>query len=219
MVQAYIQSEAHRYHTFVANQVQQIRERTVPEQWHYVDGTNNPADDASRGLSPKDLLHSSRWLQGPSFLWEHRGNWNDFGKGEAKPLQLDDKEVKKASSLVTGVSNKEQFAALLQRLEYFSSWFRAKCAVAVRLRYRRILLDQVCGKQMTTGGVKTTCAARKYNSVSVGELHAAAQEIIRHVQNEAFKEEISKLKNPITRGKAKGSSPLSHLDPFLDPNK
>ena len=82
---------------------------------------NNPADDASRGLSPKDLLHSSRWLQGPSFLWEHRGNWNDFGKGEAKPLQLDDKEVKKASSLVTAVSNKEQFVALLQRLENFSS--------------------------------------------------------------------------------------------------
>ena len=88
----------------------------------------------------------------------------------------------------------------------------------VCLRYQRILLDQVCGKQMTTGGFKTTCAARKYNSVSVGELHAAAQEIIRHVQNEAFKEEISKLKNPITKGKAKGSSPLSHLDPFLDPN-
>lgn len=106
VVQAYIQNDARRFHTFVANRVQQIRERTVPEQWHYVDGKNNPADDASRGLSPKDLLHSSRWLQGPSFLWEHRGNWNDLGKGEAEPLQLDDKEVKKASSLVTG-SNKE----------------------------------------------------------------------------------------------------------------
>ena len=86
------------------------------------------------------------------------------------------------------------------------------------LRYQRILLDQVRGKQMTTGGVKTRSAARKYNSVNVEELHAAEQEIIRHVQNEAFKEEISKLKKPITRGEAKGSSPLSHLDPFLDPN-
>ncbi|XP_067034776.1 uncharacterized protein [Acropora muricata] len=137
VVQAYIQNDARRFHTFVANRVQQIRERTVPEQWHYVDGKNNPADHATRGLRPKDLLHSSRWLQGPSFLWEHRGNWNDFGKGEAKPLQLDDKEVKKVSALVTGVSNREQFAALLQRLEYFSSWFRAKRAVAVWLQYGR----------------------------------------------------------------------------------
>ena len=218
VVQAYIQNDARRFHTFVANRVQQIRERTLPEQWHYVDGKNNPADDTSRGLSPKDLLQSSRWLQGPSFLWEHRGNWRDFNKSAPEPLQLDDKEVKKASSLATSVSNKEEPATLLQRLESFSSWFRAKRAVAVCLRYLRILLNQVRGNQMTTEGVKTRSAARKYNSVNVEELNAAEQEIIRHVQKEAFKEEISKLKNPTTRGEAKGSSPLFRLDPFLDLN-
>ncbi|XP_073234570.1 uncharacterized protein [Porites lutea] len=218
VVQAYIQNDARRFHTFVANRVQQIRERTLPEQWHYVDGKNNPADDASRGLSPKDLLQSSRWLQGPSFLWEHRGNWRDFNKSAPEPFQLDDKEVKKASSLATSVSNKEEPATLLQRLESFSSWFRAKRAVAVCLRYRRILLNQVRGNQMTTEGVKTRSAAREYNSVNVEELNAAKREIIRHVQKEAFKEEISKLKNPTTRGEAKGSSPLFRLDPFLDLN-
>ena len=218
MVQAYIQNDARRFHTFVANRVQQIRERTLPEQWHYVDGKNNPADDASRGLSPKDLLQSSRWLQGPSFLWEHRGNWRDFNKSAPEPLQLDDKEVKKASSLATSVSNKEEPATLLQRLEGFSSWFRAKRAVAVCLRYLRILLNQVRGNQITTEGVKTRSAAREYNSVNVEELNAAEREIIRHVQKEAFKEEISKLKNPTTRGEAKGSSPLFRLDPFLDLN-
>ena len=71
---------------------------------------------------------------------------------------------------------------------------------------------------MTTEGVKIRSAARKYNSVNVEELNAAEQEIIRHVQKEAFKEEISKLKNPTTRGEAKGSSPLFRLDPFLDLN-
>ena len=55
VVQAYIQNDACRFHTFVANRVQQIREHTVPEQWHYVDRKNIPADDASHGLSPKDL--------------------------------------------------------------------------------------------------------------------------------------------------------------------
>ena len=80
VVQAYIQNDARHFHTFVANWVQQIRERTVPEQWHYVDGKKNPADDASRGLSPKDLLQSSRWLRGPSFLWDHCGSWKDFDK-------------------------------------------------------------------------------------------------------------------------------------------
>ena len=60
VVQAYIQNDARRFHTFVASRVQQIRERTVPELWHYVDGKKNPVDDASRGLSPKDLLQCSR---------------------------------------------------------------------------------------------------------------------------------------------------------------
>lgn len=62
VVQAYIHNDACRFRTFVENRVQQIRERTVPEQWKYIDGKNNPADDGSRGLSHKDLLQSSRWL-------------------------------------------------------------------------------------------------------------------------------------------------------------
>ena len=30
----------------------------------------NPADDASRGLSVEELLQRSKWLTGPAFLWE-----------------------------------------------------------------------------------------------------------------------------------------------------
>ena len=229
VVQAYIHNDARRFHTFVANRVQQIRERTVPEQWKYVDGKNNPADDASRGLSPKDLLQSSRWLRGPTFLWDHHDGWKNFDKSEPEPLQLDDKEVRKASSLATCTTNEEQSATLLQRLEYFSSWFRTKRAVAVCLRYRKILLERTRGKQTTMDGVKTRSAAREYRPVDVDELKEAEQEIIRHVQKEAFKEEISKLKK-ITADyeahreddsrsriqKPKRVSPLSRLDPFLD---
>ena len=94
VVQAYIHNDARRFHTFVANQVQQISDRTVPEQWNYVDRKNNPADDAFRGLSPKDLLQSSRWLQGPSFLWNHHDSWKDVDKGVPEPLKLDD-QIKK----------------------------------------------------------------------------------------------------------------------------
>ena len=69
VVQAYIHNDARRFHTFVVNRVQQIREHTVPEQWKYIEGKKNPADEASRGLSPNDLLQSSRSLCGqPSFL-------------------------------------------------------------------------------------------------------------------------------------------------------
>ena len=229
VVQAYIHNDAHRFHTFVANRVQQIRERTVPEQWRYIEGKRNPAGDASRGLSPKDLLQSSRWLRGPSFLWDHHDSWKNLDKSEPESLQPDDKEVRKASSFTTYTTNKEQSETFLQRLEYFSSWFRAKRAVAVCLRYRKILLERTRGRQTTMDGVQTRSAAREYRPVDVDELSEAEQEIVRHVQKEAFKDEISKL-NKITTDyethkeddsrsriqKPKGASPLSRLDPFRD---
>ena len=109
VVQAYIHNDAHRFHTFVANCVQQIRERTVPEQWNHVDGKNNSADEASRGMSPKDLLQSSRWLQGPSFLWEYHGSWKNLDNSEPEPLKSDDKEVKKGYERYEQGTNVESY--------------------------------------------------------------------------------------------------------------
>lgn len=71
---------------------------------------------------------------------------------------------------------------------------------------------------MTTEGLKTRSAACEYNSVDVEDLNTAEQEIIRHMQKETFKEEISKLRNLMKKNEAKGASPLSLLDPFLDRN-
>ena len=62
-------------------------------------------------------------------------------------------------------------------------------------------------------------AACEYDSVNVEELNTAEQEIIRHMEKEAFKGEISKLKNLNTKEEALGASPFSRLDPFLDRNK
>ena len=150
-------------------------------------------------------------------------------KSVPEPLKLDDEEVKKASTLATSVTNSEQRPNLLQRLEYFSSWFRAKRAVAVCLRgYGKILLERARTKQMTTGGLKTRSGSCEYEPVNVEKLNAAEEEIIKHTQEEAFKEEINKLKNKPayhevqindSRSKirdTKGTRYLHRLDPFLD---
>ena len=64
----YIENDKSRYQTFVASRIAAIREVTNPRQWRYVETTNNPANDASRGLRAQDLLRNKRWLQGPNFL-------------------------------------------------------------------------------------------------------------------------------------------------------
>ena len=49
VVLGYINNEARRFHIFVANRVQQIRDESAPAQWRYVESKENPADEASRG--------------------------------------------------------------------------------------------------------------------------------------------------------------------------
>ena len=69
VVLGYINSDVQHFKIFVANRVQQIRHQTDKKQWHYVETTNNPADDASRGLESRHQEKIKRWFKGPSFLW------------------------------------------------------------------------------------------------------------------------------------------------------
>lgn len=65
----YIANEARRFHIFVANRVQMIRQSTDSSQWFYVQSKDNPADHASRGLSASEL-QTSTWFTGPTIVWQ-----------------------------------------------------------------------------------------------------------------------------------------------------
>ena len=69
VVLGYINTEARRFHIYVANRVHQIRNQTEPAQWRYKNTGDNHADDASRRISPEELISQSKWLSGPDFLW------------------------------------------------------------------------------------------------------------------------------------------------------
>ena len=60
-VLGYIANEDKRFHTFVANRAAAIYEVTSPPQWKHVGTKQNPADDASRGLTAEALLKNKRW--------------------------------------------------------------------------------------------------------------------------------------------------------------
>ncbi len=122
VVLGYINNEAHRFHIFVANRVQRIRETTDPAQWHYIDTEQNPADHASRGLKLSELINSN-WLTGPKFLWER-----EIVTSKTTPeLLIGDPEIRTTQVLQTEVANDDNF---VERFNRFSKWHTALKAVA-----------------------------------------------------------------------------------------
>ncbi|XP_017468190.1 PREDICTED: uncharacterized protein LOC108360428 [Rhagoletis zephyria] len=65
---AWQQDHPSRWITFVANRVADVQEILPPECWNHVRSEMNPADCASRGVTPSELLRQQLWWTGPEFL-------------------------------------------------------------------------------------------------------------------------------------------------------
>ena len=70
VVFAWLDGRQRTHGRFEANRIAYILKHTKPQTWKHVPGTANPADCASRGMTPQELLQHSLWWQGPSWLQE-----------------------------------------------------------------------------------------------------------------------------------------------------
>lgn len=66
------------FKTFVGNRVSHIVDVIPPNRWRHVIGSENPADCASRGLLPSELLTHDLWWNEPSWLSLPTSEWPDF---------------------------------------------------------------------------------------------------------------------------------------------
>ena len=89
----YISNDTRAFKTFVANRVHMIQENSNIEQWKNVPSKENSADDASRGMNFKKLVHIDIWFQGQKFLRKPQSSL----KISSVPvlLQPEDPELKK----------------------------------------------------------------------------------------------------------------------------
>ncbi len=76
VVLAWIASSPHRWKSFVANRVSHIQETIPNVKWYHVSTHENPADCASRGLTPASLADHPLWFQGPPWLLQPSSSWN-----------------------------------------------------------------------------------------------------------------------------------------------
>ena len=188
VVLAYIANDATRFHTFVANRVQFIRNHSEPDQWNHIPTAQNPADIASRGCTADEIQENMLWQHGPALLWQ------PIVADEHKmtSLQPDDPEVKRRV-LVTQVKSGNY---ILTRLSQFSSWTKMKRIVALCLQFP-----------------KESERGRSRSELCVQLLSQAETAIVKMVQSETYGLEIQQLQE---EGKIPSAKPIAKLDPFLD---
>ncbi|XP_014667951.1 PREDICTED: uncharacterized protein LOC106809398 [Priapulus caudatus] len=137
----YIANETTKFRTFVANRVETIHQHSDPSQWRYVSTNQNPADDASRGLTADGYLECTRWLQGPDFLWSS----HQEDQRVDTELVESDPELKATVTAVKIASDMSEEArdTMDKLLRYHSTWYNLKRSTAWLLRIKRMLLRKV----------------------------------------------------------------------------
>ena len=75
IVLSWLSGNPRRFKTFVGNHVSSIIDSVPPPRWSHVIGAENPADYASRGVSPCELLNHPLWWEGPSWLHLASSHW------------------------------------------------------------------------------------------------------------------------------------------------
>ena len=71
----WLRGSPRRFKVFVGNRVSAIIDAIPPCCWYHVDSANNPADCASRGIYPREMVDHKLWWKGPSWLAGPDSHW------------------------------------------------------------------------------------------------------------------------------------------------
>ncbi|XP_029178626.1 uncharacterized protein LOC114946340 [Nylanderia fulva] len=185
----WIRGHSSRWKTFVANRVAHIQTQLPNAQWRHVAGHDNPADCASRGINPSELINHALWWTGPTWLSQNESAWPN----SEMEIRGDDVPERKATSLMTVnrvIIEPEillRFSSL-HRLLRISAWCR---------RWLR------ASEPTHTAGL----------TLSPEELDMTLFRWLREVQTLHFTDEIT----VVAAGRSVApSSTLAKLTPFLD---
>lgn len=191
IVLSWIQTRSSLYHTFVANRIADIQQKTKPEQWKYVNTKLNPADLVSRGVPPYMLKNSKFWFNGPEYLQQPQENWPN----DENPTLLPLPEVKRVVSVLTCNQGNTSLLSIIDHRNSLKHLLRITCYI------RRFI--QNCKKNKIASQL----------SLSVEELEEASSLLIRQAQNETFPNDLRDLKKG---GETSINSKIRSLSPFLD---
>ncbi|XP_018405248.1 PREDICTED: uncharacterized protein LOC108781691 [Cyphomyrmex costatus] len=128
VVLAWLKVQSSHWKTFVANRVAEVHTLLPEVNWRYIPGSENPADLASRGMKPEQLLTSSLWWHGPSWLNQTSSEWPAY-----EPRDFDAAEAERQPTALASTISIDYENDVASR---FSDWLRL-----LRITVRILLLS------------------------------------------------------------------------------
>ena len=186
----WLQGNPRRFKPFVGNRVSEILSLVPANVWRHVASNDNPADAASRGLSPAGLMDHHIWWNGPGWLSDDESNWPEMPQIDSAPLSEEEKPTSLA--LVAQVDS--------TLLDTVSNYNHLKRVTAWILRFVHNCRTRATSQEPCIG------------ALTVAELDSAERHWLVHSQGVDFSEEITVLR----RGKGLMKGRLLSLHPFLD---
>lgn len=186
IVLAWLQCHPSRWKTFIANRTSEILTILPANCWNYVESAQNPADVASRGASPSQLLQSDLWWTGPEDLLKENITYKQLQENTTD-LEKKKEKVNVFNNIVTET---EQFD-LLKRYSNITKLLRVTAYIL------RIFTKQKSSEIHLTGL----------------EIDKAREVCIKLCQKEAFEDEIERIK---TNKNLRKDSKLRSLNAFID---
>ena len=166
---AWICNQARRFKPFVSSRIGEIQTHTDPCQWKHVAGNQNTADDATRGISVKDL--NGRWMNSPQFLYMPEEDW-------PKAIAVDDEaEVSKECHKVQAGFQIQSIAVMLQQAidcKRFSKFRRLIRVTAWMIRF----VDNLKAKVIAERAESQSNAEIKNDCLTPNELQLQEAELL-----------------------------------------
>ena len=187
IVLSWMNTPSSRLKSYVSNRVTDAISMVPANQWHYVATLHNPADLASRGALPQELVNSVLWWSGPPWLcqpldaWPRRPDIN-------MDRELPELKVQTLHLSMTTADFGDKFSSL-------TTWTRVTAWI------RRFSHNARCG------------SVRRKGPLSADELQEAFNQLCVCTQRQFYHQEIQRLKGQQDLPR---NSSLSPVCPYLD---
>lgn len=176
--------------TYIANRTGLILSYSNRNQWHHVQSKENPADRATRGVSPSELKFDNLWWKGPLWL-------------SSEPLLIPE------ANFVAASDPEEPKSYLIQDVNGFEQQLDGMIS---RVSKYPIILRIIARIQRYLHNALKSTIPKICGSITIDELNNAEGYIIKYVQFQEFRADVDSIR----AGKYLNKGKLAKLYPFLD---